>query len=172
MKTSKLLSRTILTNRIRFNSRIAFNIPIEDVGFILAIAILGVPKKIDANLDDEKPYFAALQTALQHCLPLFRHYVSTKDSQRDCLLALENYLLVSENALFSTSILVRMLNHLYDKDVLGEEAILQWYQNPQLFPEMFHQIEGEDRTSLRQNRVLKTFVQWLLDAEEESSDDE
>ena len=153
-------------------SRIAFNIPIEDVGFILAIAILGVPKKIYPNLDDEKSYFAALQTALQHCLPLFKHYVNSKDSQRDCLLALENYLLVSDNSLFSTSILIRMLNYLYDEDVLSEEAILQWYKEPQLFPEMFHQIEDEDRNSLRQNRALKTFVQWLLEAEEESSDDD
>lgn len=65
-----------------------------------------------------------------------------------------------------------MLNYLYDEDVLGEDTILQWYKKPQPFPEMFHQIEGEDRTSLRQNRALKTFVQWLLEAEEESSDDE
>lgn len=88
------------------------------------------------------------------------------------MLALENYLLVSDNTLFSTSILIRVLNQLYDEDVLGEEAILQWYKQPQLFPEMFHQIEEEDRNSLRQNRALKTFVQWLLEAEEESSDDD
>ena len=155
-----------------FNSRIACNIPIGDVGFILAIALLDVPTCIDASLNTGKEYYAALQTDLKHCLPLFKSYITTKDAQRDCLLALENYRLVSENSLFNTNILVRVVEYLYHENVLDEEIILRWHQEPQPFPEIFRPIENGRRNRLRQERALKDFAQWLLEAEEESDESE
>lgn len=160
------------TNDDRFYFRIAFNIPIEDVGFVLVISILDIPNQLNQGLTDEKLFYTTLHKALQHCLPLFKHYVNSIDSQIDCLLALENYALISRNPLFSVNVLVRVLSFLYDNEILNEELILKWYKSFHAFPQMFHKIGNEKRKSLRSNAALQKYINWLEEAEEESSEED
>lgn len=55
-----------------------------------------------------------------------------------------------------------VLYHLYDKDIISQEAIINWHGIDSL------QYETKKRTSLR--RSVDTIVEWLKNAETDSSD--
>ena len=87
-------------------------------------------------------------------------------------MTLENYALIG-SPLFNANSLVRTIKYLYDKDILkDDELILKWFKVSQPFPATLNQVANEERTNLRSNNTLSTFIQWLMEAEEESSDDE
>ena len=151
--------------------RHAYNIPIKDVVCLVVKAILDLPKYMDKSLNDEKQYYARFQIVLKHCLLLFQNYVKSTESQKDCLLTLENYTLLN-GTLFGVSNFVRVLTILYDKEILSEELILEWNRTIPAFPATLNQVDQIERKKLRSSETLNTFINWLNEAEEESSDDE
>ncbi|KAG8438245.1 hypothetical protein GDO86_008804 [Hymenochirus boettgeri] len=51
----------------------------------------------------------------------------------------------------------------YQQDVLAEEMILCWFSQTEI---------SEKSRQLRKKQALQKFIQWLEEAEEESSEDE
>ncbi|XP_020606642.1 translation initiation factor eIF-2B subunit epsilon-like [Orbicella faveolata] len=106
-----------------------------------------------------------LKKAVDYLLPIISNYIKTSDGQRDALNASEEFFV---QAMWAAPLCQTFLHLLYDKEILEEPIILQWYSRTHG--------EGEDsgfepqRKQLRQQ--ISRFITWLQEAEEESDDDD
>ena len=124
---------------------------------------------------DEKLYFTSFQPILKYFTPLFHNYVKSIESQRDCLYSMEHFAL-SKASTFTPGVFVKTLNYLYDEEILAEEVILHWHKNhaplPSLFINKNQSIDTLSQKKLRDSKLMINFVNWLAEAEEESSEEE
>ena len=132
----------------------------KDLNALVIKAILDLPECDDSP----SAYFSRLKPTLDHLLPLIRNYIKSKDSQNDCITSIEEYSLVNVQRINSL-VFVKLINYLYDKEVLKEDIIIEWYQNPKPLVEF----DLEEQEQLRAQKPIQGFVQWLEEAEEESS---
>ena len=133
----------------------------KDLNALVIKAILDLPECEDSS------YFPRLKPVLDHLLPLIRNYIKSKDSQNDCITSVEEYCLGNDKRI-TALVFVKLINYLYDKEVLKEDIILEWHKNPKPLAEF----DLEEQDQLRSLKPIHGFVQWLKEAEEESSDDE
>lgn len=78
----------------------------------------------------------------------------------EALAAIEDFFL--EHEALGTS-MAKVLMAFYQLEILAEETILSWY----------NQKDTTDKgRQLRKNQQLQRFIQWLKEAEEESSEDD
>ncbi|GAB1300110.1 Translation initiation factor eIF-2B subunit epsilon [Apodemus speciosus] len=92
--------------------------------------------------------------------PVFRNYIKRAADHLEALAAIEDFF--SEHETLVTS-MAKVLMAFYQLEILAEETILSW----------FSQTDTTDKgQQLRKNQQLQRFIQWLKEAEEESSDDD
>lgn len=128
---------------------------LTEVNFFVVKAVLALQPisgaAVDANI------LAAFKQVMAHLGPMFRNYIRGADAQRDCLLAIAESCGQCERL---RGRLAQIVHHLYDADILSEEAILGWHT----------ELSDADDVATRWVRdALSKLVAWL---EAESSDDD
>ena len=135
----------------------------KDLNALVIKAILDLPECEDSP----SAYFSRLKPALDHLLPLIRNYIKSKDSQNDCITSIEEYSLVNVKRI-TPLVFVKLINYLYENEVIKEDIIVEWHQNPKPLAEF----DLEEQEQLRAQKPIQGFIQWLKEAEEESSGDD
>uniref|UniRef100_F7E6V2 Translation initiation factor eIF2B subunit epsilon n=1 Tax=Callithrix jacchus TaxID=9483 RepID=F7E6V2_CALJA len=136
----------------------AYNISLKEVMQVLSHVVLEFPlQQMDSPLDPSR-YCALLLPLLKAWSPVFRNYVKRVADHLEALAAIEDFFLEHE-ALGSS--MAKVLMAFYQLEILAEETILIW----------FSQRDTTDKgRQLRKNQQLQRFIQWLKEAEEESSE--
>ncbi|KAG6557805.1 hypothetical protein Mapa_000572 [Marchantia paleacea] len=118
------------------------------------------------NLATERPHTTSrelLQNSRQVVVqwgPLLRRFLKSQDDEMEVLLVFEE-ICIEDNKEFAP-IFASVLQELYDKDVISEEAIIAWASEKQ-------QADESDKVFVKQ---CERFIQWLEEASEEDEDDE
>ncbi|XP_064608515.1 translation initiation factor eIF2B subunit epsilon-like [Liolophura sinensis] len=137
----------------------AYNINIHDVNILVMKAVIEFPQ---AHTTLEPPQLLiVLQKHLIKHLQLIKNYIKSVESQRDCLTALEELSLGNPSI---KAILVKLIHLLYEKDILMEQVIIQWYKDIPQFE------EKDAKMAVRQQ--VAPLIQWLQEAEEESDEED
>ncbi|XP_003690567.2 translation initiation factor eIF-2B subunit epsilon [Apis florea] len=148
------------------SSRYAYNITMSEVTYNVIKAILSLPfhylsEKKEATTNQN--YQRNLKIMVTYFYPIISNYIKTEDAQDDCLHAIEEIASTTQELL---PFLQHLLHMLYDKDILSEEKILEWYESDE---------KGIDSFEFQKNKVrtaIKPFIKWLEEAEEDSSETE
>ncbi|KAK9304652.1 hypothetical protein QLX08_004073 [Tetragonisca angustula] len=146
------------------SSRYAYNVTMDEVTYNVIKAILSLPLHY---LSEEKEtitsidYLRNLKHVITYFYPIILNYVKTENAQNDCLHAIEEVASTTPELLSCLQVLLHMF---YDKDVLSEEKILEWYKS-----------NDKQTDSYEKNKVrvaVQPFIKWLEEAEEDSSESE
>ena len=102
------------------SSRYAYNMSLKEVNFYVVKAILSLPimHVEDANV------LTNLNSVLAHLGPVMNNYIRGEDAMHDCLQAFEEVCKQYEH--FQPK-LPQLIHYLYDKEVVTDDAILQWH---------------------------------------------
>ncbi|KAL9984735.1 hypothetical protein ACROYT_G007068 [Oculina patagonica] len=144
-------------------SKFAYNVTFHELNQAVVRSLLESSLH-DASLS-KQDMSKDLKKAVDHLLPIISNYIKTSDGQRDALNAAEEFFV---QAMWAAPLCQTFLHLLYDKEILEEPMILQWYSRKPA--------GGEDsgfepqRKQLRQQ--ISRFITWLQEAEEESDDDD
>ncbi|KZC07203.1 Translation initiation factor eIF-2B subunit epsilon [Dufourea novaeangliae] len=146
------------------SSRYAYNVSMREVTYNVIKAILSLPfhylsEKKEAV--DNQNYQKNLKIMIIYFHPIILNYVKTEDAQDDCLRAVEEVASTTQELL---PFLKHLLHVFYDKDVLSEEKILEWYRSND------KSINEFQNSNVR--TVIRPFIKWLEEAEEDTSGSE
>lgn len=141
------------------SSRYAYNINYREANFQVIRAMLTLNSKADLESLNQVRYYAQLQSQLDYFLPVLRNYIKNTDSCEDCLSAIED---VAKGEDMLNTVVVKVIHHLYDVNILSEESILKWHQKDE--------DDGPFSKSIRDK--TSKLVEWLKDAEEETDSDD
>lgn len=145
------------------SSRYAYNITMSEVTYNVIKAILSLPfHYLSENKDviTNKSYQTNLKIMVIYFYPIILNYVKTDDAQDDCLHAIEEVASTTQELL---PFLQHLLHMLYDKDILSEDKILEWYKSSD---------KDVDSQEEKVRTAIKPFIKWLEEAEEDSSGNE
>ena len=135
----------------------------NDLNKLVIKAILDLP---DSG-QSAQAYLERLVPTLNHFLPLIQNYIKSRESQCDCITSIEEYCLLKPERM-TPIVFVKLVNYLYDKDIVKEDIIVQWYRKVSPLAEFDHREQQE----LRSSKAVQGFIKWLEEAEEETSSDE
>eukprot|EP00794_Sanderia_malayensis_P012839 gene12839-14159_t len=145
-------------------SKYKYNVSIREINQAVVRSIL------ETAMDDhEKPRQALVQSLDKIVLgfmPLIANYIKGNESQMDCITAAEDFF--AENSSLG-GIFPTLLHKLYDRDILDESTLLKWFHTSPS-PEDPDLLAGCKQ--LRNNELMKRFMTWLEEAEEESDEEE
>lgn len=140
------------------SSRYAYNINYREANFQMIRAMLTLNSKAELEALNQIRYYAQLQSKLDYFLPVLKNYIKNTDSCEDCLSAIED---VARGEELLNTVVVKVIHHLYDVNILSEESILKW-----------HQKEEDTQFSKYIREKSNKLIEWLKDAEEETDSDE
>lgn len=146
------------------SSRYAYNVSMSEVTYNVIKAILSLPfHYLSENKEtvNNQNYQKTLKIMVTYFHPIIANYVKTEDAQDDCLRAIEEVASTTQELL---PFLQRLLHLFYNKDVLSEEKILEWYNSSDKNIDEFQ--NNKVRTA------IQPFIKWLEEAEEDSSGSE
>uniref|UniRef100_A0A8D0L9F8 Translation initiation factor eIF2B subunit epsilon n=1 Tax=Sphenodon punctatus TaxID=8508 RepID=A0A8D0L9F8_SPHPU len=136
----------------------AYNIGMKEVMQVLSKVVLEFPlRQLDTETDPQR-YCVLLIPLLKNWTPVFKNYIKRASDHLDALYAIEEFFLEHEKLCTS---LAKVLMTFYQLEILAEEMILSWFSR---------QDTSEKGRQLRKNQRLQKFIQWLEEAEEESSE--
>jgi len=144
------------------SSRYAYNVNIHEVTYNVIKAILSLPLHYLSETKtpvNNQNYQKNLKVMITYFNTIILNYVKNEDAQDDCLRALEDVASTTDELLPYAQ---QLLHQFYDRDILSEERILEWYESA-----------GEDGDVLH-NKVrnaVQPFIKWLREAEEDSESD-
>jgi len=138
----------------------AYNISLKEVMQVLSHVVLEFPLQQTDSLLDPNRYCALLLPLLKSWSPVFRNYIKRAADHLEALAAIEDFFL--EHEALSTS-MAKVLMAFYQLEILAEETILSWFSQKDM---------TDKGRQLRKNQQLQRFIQWLKEAEEESSEDD
>ncbi|XP_066459148.1 translation initiation factor eIF2B subunit epsilon isoform X1 [Eleutherodactylus coqui] len=138
----------------------AYNITLVEVMEVLCKVVLEFPLQQLNGVLDVNPYCSVVLPLLKRWTPVFKNYIKRASDHLCCLGAMEEFFLEHEPLWAATA---KVLMGFYQQDVLAEEMILRWFSQTEI---------TEKGRQLRKKQALQKFIQWLEEAEEESSDDE
>jgi translation initiation factor eIF-2B subunit epsilon len=130
-------------------SRYTYNIPFNEVNFLVVKASLSLPIVVENN--DPLKGFEELYKYLGE--KVLKNYIKDEEAMHDCLSAIIESCEDNEKL---KPYVVKIMLFLYNEDVLTEDAILTWYDN----------VEQE-----WVKKSLKKFIEWLEQESEDESDD-
>ncbi|KAJ6651969.1 hypothetical protein lerEdw1_015866 [Lerista edwardsae] len=138
----------------------AYNIGLKEVMEVLSKVVLEFPlQQLNAEKDPQH-YSVLVIPLLKNWAPVFKNYIKRASDHLDALHAIEEFFLDHESLCMS---MAKVLMTFYQLEILAEEMILTW----------FSQRDTSDKgRQLRKNQRLQKFIQWLEEAEEESSEGE
>jgi len=140
------------------SSRYAYNINYREANFQVIRAMLTLNSKAELETLNQVRFYTQLQSKLDYFLPVLKNYIKTADSCEDCLSAIED---VAKCEQMLNTVVVKLIHHLYDVNVLNEESILKWHR------------KREDTQFARDIRKkANKLIEWLKDAEEETDSDD
>ncbi|XP_026674686.1 translation initiation factor eIF-2B subunit epsilon [Ceratina calcarata] len=144
------------------SSRYAYNVTMSEVTYNVIKAVLSLPfhylsEKKEAVTDQN--YQRNLKIMITYFYSIILNYVKTEDAQDDCLRAIEEVASTTQQLL---PFLQHLLHLFYEKDVLTEEKIFEWYESEDRDTDDF-----EARNKVR--AAVQPFIKWLEEAEEDSS---
>lgn len=142
------------------SSKHAYNVPMNEVNSLVLKAILKLTHQAGGD------FLVTLKEHMKYMLPVIQNYIRSDESQKDCIYSLEEFYLSNDDTI-KPVVFVKILQYLYDKNVLSEETILPWFNEPDYLPE--HEVKDQKR--LRGQKELILFTKWLSEAEEESDSD-
>uniref|UniRef100_A0ABM5G418 Translation initiation factor eIF2B subunit epsilon n=1 Tax=Pogona vitticeps TaxID=103695 RepID=A0ABM5G418_9SAUR len=136
----------------------AYNIGLKEVMEVLSRVVLEFPlQQLNAEKDPQH-YCMLVIPLLKNWAPVFKNYIKRASDHLDALHAIEEFFLDHETLCMS---MAKVLMTFYQLEILAEEMILAW----------FSQRDTSDKgRQLRKNQRLQKFIQWLEEAEEESSE--
>ncbi|XP_058044010.1 translation initiation factor eIF-2B subunit epsilon [Ahaetulla prasina] len=138
----------------------AYNIGLKEVMAVLSKVVLEYPLQQMNAEKDPQHYCTLVVPLLRNWAPLFKNYIKRASDHLDSLHAIEEFFLEHEKL---TMVLAKVLMTFYQLEILAEEMILTW----------FSERDTSDKgRQLRKNQRLQKFIQWLEEAEEESSEGE
>ncbi|KAK3099169.1 hypothetical protein FSP39_000456 [Pinctada imbricata] len=138
----------------------SYNINIRDLYGLITKAIIDLPMREDANLDGNQ-LLSSMKQNLTKYQALIKNYVRSGESQMDCLHSLEDFCQTNEKV---QSLFMKLLHHLYDLDILSEQAVIKWHGLPPMGD------NTELHVSIR--KQVAPLIKWLQEAEEESSEED
>ncbi|XP_025202278.1 translation initiation factor eIF-2B subunit epsilon [Melanaphis sacchari] len=140
------------------SSRYAYNINYREANFQVIRAMLTLNSKAELEALNQVRYYTQLQSKLDYFMPVLRNYIKSTDSCEDCLSAIED---IAKGEELLNTVIVKVIHHLYNMNILSEESILKWH-------------EKEENTQFAKNIREKAnkLIEWLKDAEEETDSDE
>ncbi|XP_044278249.1 translation initiation factor eIF-2B subunit epsilon isoform X2 [Varanus komodoensis] len=140
--------------------KFAYNIGLKEVMEVLSRVVLEFPLQQMNAEKDPQHYCMLVVQLLKNWAPVFKNFIKRSSDHLDALHAIEEFFLEHEGLCMS---LAKVLMTFYQLEILAEEMILTW----------FSQGNPSDRgKQLRKNQRLQKFIQWLEEAEEESSEEE
>lgn len=142
------------------SSRYAYNVTICEVTYNVIKAILSLPLHYLCETKtpvDNQTYQKNLKIMLKYFDAIILNYMKNKDAQNDCLRAIEDVASTTDELL---PYVQRLLHQFYDRDILSEEKILEWYESSS---------EDADVHHAKIRDAVQPFVKWLREAEEDSS---
>eukprot|EP00112_Aurelia_sp_Birch-Aquarium-sp1_P007013 Seg1766.1 transcript_id=Seg1766.1/GoldUCD/mRNA.D3Y31 product="Translation initiation factor eIF-2B subunit epsilon" protein_id=Seg1766.1/GoldUCD/D3Y31 len=144
-------------------SKYKYNVSIREINQAVIKSIL--QSVLEDSSRSKQAMVQQLDKIVSNFLALILNYIKGGESQIDGITAAEEYF--AENPTLA-GIFPTFLHKLYDKDVLHEDVILKWYKSPVFAedPEMAVQYKR-----LRQHELMKRFITWLEEAEEESEEE-
>ncbi|XP_072375766.1 translation initiation factor eIF2B subunit epsilon-like, partial [Diabrotica undecimpunctata] len=134
------------------SSRYAYNVTVKEVNFNVVKAILCISLREPIGVQ----YYSHLARLLSYFAPVLKNYIRNENAMVDCLQAVQEVAASNEN--IKEKWVIAILQHMYDKDYISEEVILDW----------FNKLENNSTFS----KQVKPFADWLKEAEEASSDDD
>ncbi|XP_023012406.2 eukaryotic translation initiation factor 2B subunit epsilon isoform X1 [Leptinotarsa decemlineata] len=134
------------------SSRYAYNVTVKEVNFNVVKAILIMSLRQPTGVQ----YFSHLSRLLSFFAPILKNYIRNESAMEDCLQAIEDVAISNEE--LKEKWVMFVLQYLYNKDYVTEDAILKWYGTLDK-KEKFHS-------------QVKPFTDWLEQAEEASSSEE
>lgn len=139
------------------SSRYAYNINYREANFQVIRAMLTLNSKVELEALNQVRYYTQLLSKLDYFLPVLKNYIKNVDSCDDCLSAIED---VAKDEELLNTVVVKVIHHLYNNNILSEESILKWHK------------KEEDTSQFAKNIRQKTnkLVEWLQDAEEEDTE--
>ncbi|ERE76667.1 translation initiation factor eIF-2B subunit epsilon-like protein [Cricetulus griseus] len=136
----------------------AYNISLKEVMQVLSHVVLEFPLQQMDSLLDPNRYCAMLLPLLKAWSPVFRNYIKRAADHLEALAAIEDFFLEHETLVTS---MAKVLMAFYQLEILAEETILSWFSQRDI---------TDKGQQLRKNG--QRFIQWLKEAEEESSEDD
>ncbi|XP_072747764.1 translation initiation factor eIF2B subunit epsilon [Anoplolepis gracilipes] len=141
------------------SSRYAYNVTIHEVTYNVIKAILSLPLHYLAETKtpvNSQNYQKNLKTIITYFNSIILNYVKNEDAQDDCLRAIEDIASTTDELLPYTQ---HLLHQFYDRDILSEEKILEWYEST-----------SEDALHSKVKKAVQPFIKWLREAEEGSTE--
>ena len=124
-------------------------------------SILEIASSEVDSVDDKAMLLRETVVCLKKFKGVLENYIksTSKIAQKDCLTKLEGFVLEKPHFL---PIVAKIIQTLNDLEILSENAIFDWY-------------EGLSEKEIKENKLLKKFIEWLEEDEDESessSDDD
>ncbi|XP_015111139.1 translation initiation factor eIF-2B subunit epsilon isoform X2 [Diachasma alloeum] len=110
------------------SSRYAYNVSIREVTYNVVKAILMLPLYYlseTKTTSNNANYQKTLKVMIGYFNAILLNYIKTEDAQEDCLRAIEDVAGSTDEFLAFAQ---HLLHLFYDKDILSEEKILDWYR--------------------------------------------
>uniref|UniRef100_A0AAY5K9I9 Translation initiation factor eIF2B subunit epsilon n=1 Tax=Esox lucius TaxID=8010 RepID=A0AAY5K9I9_ESOLU len=137
----------------------AYNITLKEVMQILTKVVLEYPFQQQGTKLSSSQYTVLLLPLLKKWSPVFKNYIKRAQDHLDCLSAVEELFLEQET---HQTAMVKVLMNMYQLEILEEDAILKWFSAG---------ATTDKSRQLRKNQGLQKFIQWLKEAEDESSEE-
>ncbi|XP_074650422.1 translation initiation factor eIF2B subunit epsilon-like [Tubulanus polymorphus] len=138
----------------------AYNIAIKEVNE-LVVRCIGEHICVKNPHLENVQLLAVFLKLLKKWMKVLRNYIKNSEAQKHCLTGLEELCLQQDKM---KVILLKVLNFLYDQEILSEEVIIHWHKT---VPST-----GDQAMRISIRKQVDPFVTWLEEAEEESSDDD
>ncbi|XP_029158181.1 translation initiation factor eIF-2B subunit epsilon-like [Nylanderia fulva] len=143
------------------SSRYAYNVTIREVTYNVIKAILSLPLHYLSETKtpvNSQNYQKNLKAIITYFNSIILNYVKNEDAQDDCLRAIEDIASTTDELLPYTQ---HLLHQFYDRDILSEEKILEWYESTS---------EDADVLHSKVRNSVQPFIKWLREAEEDSTE--
>jgi len=143
------------------SSRYAYNVTIREVTYNVIKAILSLPLHYLSETKiavSNQNYQKNLKIMITYFNTIILNYVKNEDAQEDCLRAIEDVASTTDELLPYTQ---HLLHQFYDRDILSEEKILEWYESTD---------EDIDMLRTKVKNAVQPFIKWLREAEEDSTE--
>lgn len=151
------------------SSKHAYNVPVNEVNALVIKALLNLARNSNNQQqgNSNHHFLQTINSNLKYGLPIIRNYIKSISSQNDCIYAVEEFQLQNKESI-SSLYLVKIIEFLYEENILEEDLILKWFYRPK---SLSNHLTSEQET-LRKSKEIGLFIKWLEEAEEESSDDD